>query len=189
MNPKVFAKNTFDSLSLYRSMTIGGSFARVLSHLIVAAIGFFGATSFKAPFGCTENCEIFSLVQMLIFGYVMGDFMTLPIDFFNIYAMFSSEREQIAESAASQVLTFGTVLVNLAITLFFIAFYFLPNLTNIYKDTKNNGLRYGFEETAKLMFYFGLLNTPSFLLIFTEVSYGLFMYNVNEGVDLLYIFN
>ena len=118
----------------------------------------------------------------------MGDFMSLPIDFFNIYAMFSSEREQIAEIAATQVMTFGTFVVNVAITVFFIALYFLPNLRTIYKDTKNNGFIYGIKETAKLMFYFGLLNTPSFLLIFTEISYGLYMYNVNEGVDLLYMF-
>ena len=64
----------------------------MLWHVPVIILASFFSNLNTKPADCYDTCGLYDLFDVLIGIYLINDFIGLPLDIFNIYAIFSDEK-------------------------------------------------------------------------------------------------
>ena len=115
-------------------------------------------------------------MQFLIGGYVIIELLGLPVDIFNLVMVGSENSIGIAQGLTAPILN-GVYMVFNFIVMIITASY----LIGIQID------KFGIDilDLGKQLLLFSGINLPGFVLLFTQVNALLYIYEANEGKDLI----
>ena len=111
---------------------------------------------------------------MLIGGYVIIELLGLPVDIFNFLMVKSDNSIGIAQGLTAPILNGVYMVINFIIMIIAASYLIAPKI-----------LSQDFSNFSFQIVLFTGLNLPGFVLLFTQVNALLYIYEANEGKDLI----
>ena len=112
----------------------------------------------------------------MIGSYVVIELLGLPVDIFNLVMVKSDNSIGIAQGLTAPILNWAYMVINFIIMIFAASYLIAPLLSSSSIDLASYG--------QVLLLYSGL-NLPGFVLLFTQINALLYIYEANEGKDLI----
>lgn len=108
---------------------------------------------------------------MLIGGYAIVELLGLPLDIFNLVMAVSENSIGIAQGLTAPILNWVYMVINFVVMI--VATYFLV------------ASQLSVESIGTILISLLLFNVPGYVLLFTQINALLFIYEANEGKDLI----